>query len=74
MKERFLLYIQYTLDQLCLPMDLEEDILQSHVVRLANAAVNQINVSIFASAHPGGGRVSYHPKMLTEVLIYTYTQ
>ncbi|MCK8486578.1 hypothetical protein M0651_05240 [Paenibacillus sp. MBLB2552] len=50
------MYIQYTMDQLCLLLDLEEDILQSHVVRVVNAAVNQTNVSIFASAHPGGGR------------------
>jgi hypothetical protein len=31
-KERFLLYIQFTLDQLDLPMDLEEDILRHHLV------------------------------------------
>ncbi|WP_178024854.1 IS1182 family transposase [uncultured Paenibacillus sp.] len=68
------MYIQYTMDQLCLPMDLEEDIPQNHVVRVVNAAVNQINDSIFASAYPGGGRDSYHPKMLTKVLIYAYTQ
>ncbi|MGG6314633.1 IS1182 family transposase [Paenibacillus macerans] len=68
------MYIQYTMDQLCLPMDLEEDIPQNHVVRVVNAAVNQISDSIFASAYPGGGRDSYHPKMLTKVLIYAYTQ
>jgi hypothetical protein len=28
------LYIQYTMDQLCLPMDLEEDIPQNHKQRL----------------------------------------
>jgi hypothetical protein len=32
-KERFLLYIQYTMDQLCLPMDLEEDIPEHHLDR-----------------------------------------
>ncbi|TVX99405.1 transposase, partial [Paenibacillus cremeus] len=54
------MYIQYTMDQLCLPMDLEEDIPQNHLVRVVNAAVN--------------GRDSYHPKMLTKVIIYAYTQ
>ncbi|MBM6998516.1 IS1182 family transposase [Paenibacillus sp. DXFW5] len=68
------MYIQYTMDQLCLPMDLEEDIPQHHVVRVVNAAVNRLSDTIFASAYPGGGRDSYHPKMLTKVLIYAYTQ
>lgn len=68
------MYIQYTMDQLCLPMDLEEDIPQNHVVRVVNAAVNRLSDNIFASAYPGGGRDSYHPKMLTKVLIYAYTQ
>ncbi|QKS47090.1 IS1182 family transposase (plasmid) [Paenibacillus cellulosilyticus] len=68
------MYIQYTMDQLCLPMDLEEDIPQNHLVRVVNAAVNRLDDNIFSSAYPGGGRDSYHPKMLTKVLIYAYTQ
>ncbi len=68
------MYIQYTMDQLSLPMDLEEDIPQNHLVRVVNAAVNRLSDSIFASAFPGGGRDSYHPKMLTKIIIYAYTQ
>lgn len=68
------MYIQYTMDQLCLPMDLEEDIPENHLVRVVNAAVNHLDDKIFATAYPGGGRNSYHPKMLTKVLIYAYTQ
>ncbi|MDQ0897760.1 transposase [Paenibacillus sp. V4I7] len=60
------MYIQYTMDQLCLPMDLEEDIPQNHLVRIVNAAVNQLDDVIFDAAYPGGGRDSYHPKMLTK--------
>ncbi|MGF7049967.1 transposase [Paenibacillus sp. DS2015] len=63
------MYIQYTMDQLFLPMDLQEDIPQSHLVCLVNAAVNRLD-----EAYPGGGRDSYHPKMLTKVIIYAYTQ
>jgi hypothetical protein len=29
---------------------------------------------IFAAAYPGCGRDSYHPKMLTKVIVYAYTQ
>ncbi|MFC5653548.1 transposase [Paenibacillus solisilvae] len=66
------LYIQYTMDQLTLPMDLEEDIPENHLVRVVNAAVNRLSDDLFADAYPGGGRDSYHPKMLTKVIIYAY--
>ena len=62
------------MDQLYLPMDLEEDIPKDHLVRVVNETVNRLDDSIFAVAYPGGGRNSYHPKMLTKVLIYAYTQ
>ncbi|UNK17305.1 hypothetical protein MNQ98_22930 [Paenibacillus sp. N3/727] len=67
-------YIQYTMDQLYLPMDLEEDVPSNHLVRVVNEAVNRLDDNIFASACPGGGRNSYHSKMLTKVIIYAYTQ
>lgn len=35
------MYIQYTMDQRCLPMDLEEDIPAHHLFRVVNAAVNR---------------------------------
>jgi transposase len=35
------------MDQLCLPMDLEEDIPPYHLARVVNAVVNQLNDSIF---------------------------
>src|SRR3984893_15978033 len=62
------------MDQLFLPMDLEEDIPQNHCVRVVNAAINRLDDCIFASAYPGGGRDSFHPKMLTKIIVYAYTQ
>jgi transposase len=62
------------MDQLCLPMDLEEDIPQNHCVRVVNAVINRLDDRIFASAYPGGGRDSFHPKMLTKIIVYAYTQ
>ncbi|AJS59421.1 hypothetical protein UB51_14190 [Paenibacillus sp. IHBB 10380] len=67
------MYIQYTMDQLYLPMDLEEDISPTHLVRLVNTAVNQLDDSIFDAAYSGGGRDSYHPKMLTKVTLSACT-
>ncbi|KAA2302169.1 transposase, partial [Clostridioides difficile] len=64
------MYIQYTMDQLFLPMDLETDIPENHLVRVVNDAINRLSDSVFNSAYPGGGRHSYHPKMLTKIIIY----
>lgn len=55
-------------------MDLETDIPKNHLVRVVNNAINRLSDSIFNSAYPGGGRHSYHPKMLTKIIIYAYTQ
>ncbi|WP_375162537.1 transposase, partial [Paenibacillus sp. Pae15] len=68
------MYIQYNMDQLCLPMDLEEDIPAGYLVRIVNDAVNRLDDNIFAAAYPGGGRDSCHPKMLAKVIVYAYTQ
>lgn len=62
------------MDQLFLPMDLEELIPPGHVVRVVNEAVNRISDDVFLKYYPGGGRSSFHPKMLTKVLVYAYTQ
>lgn len=55
-------------------MDLEEDLPENHLDRLVNVAVNRLDDTIFDAAYPGGGRDSYHPKMLIKVMIYAYTQ
>lgn len=68
------MYKEYTMDQLSLPMDLQEDIPENHLVRVINDAVNRLDTNLFTKAYPGGGRDSYHPKMLMKVIIYAYTQ
>lgn len=68
------MYIQYTMDQLCLPMDLEVEIPENHPVRIVNETINRIDDAIFDAAYPGGGRDSYHPKMLTKVVVLAYLQ
>lgn len=68
------MYIQYTMDQLWMPMDLEEWIPSNHLVRIVNDAIDRLDDSIFASAYPGGGRDSYHPKMMAKIVVYAYTQ
>ncbi|TYP79274.1 hypothetical protein BCM02_101392 [Paenibacillus methanolicus] len=60
------MYKEYIMDQLSLPMDLQEDIPQNHLVRIVNEAVDRLNMNLFTKAYPGavgtatnGGRVAF---------------
>lgn len=68
------MYMQYNMNQQYLPMDLETEIPANHIVRVVNDAVDQLKDAVFDEAYPGGGRDPYHPKMLTKVVMYAYTQ
>ena len=74
LKGEISLFIQYSMDQLCLPMDLEVDISSNHVARVVNDFINRLDDRLFTEAYSGGGRDSYHPKMLTKVIVYALTQ
>lgn len=60
--------------QLILPMDYSELIPEDHVVRVIHDMVEQVSDELFFSRYQGGGRSSYHPKMMTKVILYAYTQ
>jgi transposase len=65
----------YTMGQIVLlPVDLEEEIEPEHLVRVVNAAIEEMNLSQVYAQYAGGGTSSYHPKMLLKVLIYAYSQ
>lgn len=68
------MYMQYNTNQLYLPADLASEIPANHVVRVVNEAVDRLSDALFDRVYPGGGRPSYHPKLLTKVIIYAYTQ
>ncbi|MNI94977.1 hypothetical protein D3C73_1531670 [compost metagenome] len=53
------------MDQLHLPMELEDDIPSHHLVRVVNEAVSRLEDRIFRDAYPGGGRDSYHKRVWT---------
>lgn len=66
---------EYTMGQIVLlPVDLEDEIEPNHLVRVLNAAIEKMNLSMVYEQYLGGGTSSYHPKMLLKVLIYAYTQ
>ena len=68
------MFQSYAPDQLVLPMDLQELIPSRHVVRVVNSAIDGIPEATFEAPYVGGGRPPYHPKMLTKVIVYAYTQ
>ncbi|OWZ82645.1 IS1182 family transposase, partial [Natranaerobius trueperi] len=74
MNNNKIVFKDYNMNQLQLPMDLSEEIPKNHVVRVVNDAIDELDDNIFLKYYPGGGRSSYHPKMMTKILVYAYTQ
>lgn len=63
---------EYNQSQLSLPIDLECLIPPTHLVRVVNSTIDQMNLAPLFAKYPGGGRSSYHPVMMTKLLIYAY--
>ncbi|WJE84499.1 hypothetical protein [Bacillus sp. DX3.1] len=55
-------------------MDYSDLIPEDYVVRVIHDIVEQVSDDLFFSRYQGGGRSSYHPKMMTKVILYAYTQ
>lgn len=68
------MYIQYNMDQLVLPMDVEIVIPQNHLSRVIHTTVEKMDTSIFTPHYPRGGRPPYHPKLLLKVILYAYAK
>lgn len=66
------MYIQYTMDQLYLPMDIEEHIPANHHVRV-NAAVNRLDDPIFDNGLPCRWLRLLPPQDATKIVTYAYT-
>lgn len=74
MKHDHISFIDYNMDQLILPLDLEIKIPPNHLSRLVHQVVEQIDDKILYRVYPGGGRAAYHPKMMLKVILYAYTK
>jgi len=74
MKHDHISFLEYNINQLMLPMDISELIPQHSVARVVNEMIERIPDNHFLRYYPGGGRSSYHPKMMTKILVYAYTQ
>jgi transposase len=74
MKHDHISFIDYNMDQLTLPMDISELIPSHSVARVVNEMIERVPDHHFLKYYSGGGRSTYHPKMMTKVLVYAYTQ
>ncbi|MFV8342629.1 transposase [Flavobacterium sp. XS2P39] len=54
------------------PLNLNDLIPENHSARLIDSVVDQLDISDIISQYKGGGRSSYHPKMLLKILFYGY--
>lgn len=57
---------------LLLPPQLDELIPSNHLVRVINSVVESLDLSAIINEYEGGGTSSYHPKMMTKLLLYGY--
>ena len=64
----------YQMDQMRLPMSLDDLIPEDHLVRVVNSAIERMNIEPLMKQYKGGGTSSYHPKMMLKVIVYAYTQ
>jgi transposase len=55
-----------------LPPSLDELIDKHHPVRVVNKIIDSLNLENLYRKYQGGGRSSYHPRMLLKVLVYSY--
>lgn len=67
-----LVFRDYSPTQVRLPIDVESFIPENHLVRVVSQAVDEMNLEPLFAKYPGGGRPSYHPVMMTKLLMYAY--
>ena len=67
------LFKQYDEGEILLfPSRLDENISDTHLVRIISQSVNRLDLSFLLSTYVGGGTTAYHPRMLLKVLLYAY--
>lgn len=68
------MYINYTMNQTCLPLELTAFLAEDRIVYAIDRLVEELPDSRFAAFYEEQGRPSYHPRVLTKVLLYAYSE
>ena len=59
---------------LLFPPNLDEMVPQDHPVRVVDRIIEELDLTPLYHTYKGGGRSSYHPKMLLKLVVFAYTQ
>lgn len=74
MKHDHISFQEYNMDKVKLPNHIEELIPPDSMAHVVHEVVERIPMETFRSYYKGGGRSAFHPKMMTKVVLYAYTQ
>lgn len=67
-------FIPYNNKQGISLFDIQDTISTKHISRVIDEMIELIDDQVFFSHYKGGGRSSFHPKMMTKVILYGYSQ
>jgi transposase len=67
-------FIPYNNQQGISLFDIQDLIPSNHVSRVIDEMIESIEDDVFFSHYKGGGRSSFHPKMMTKVILYGYSK
>ncbi|MHB9034036.1 MAG: IS1182 family transposase [Anaerolineae bacterium] len=74
-KESLPVFKPYIRGQLrLLPINLDELVPESHLVRVIDQTVDQLDLSLLLAKYKGGGTSAFHPVMMLKVLLYAFSQ
>lgn len=68
------IFKDYTMNQLQLPLSFEDFIPENHLVRVVNTVVDSLELKPLYDRYKKGGCSAYHPRMMSKVMIYSFTQ
>ena len=67
-------FIPYNNQQGFAIFDIQDLVPANHVARVIDEMVELIDDELFFAHYKGGGRSSFHPKMMTKVILYAYSK
>ena len=67
-------FIPYNNEQGFTIFDIQDLVPANHVARVIDEMVETIDDELFFVHYKGGGRSSFHPKMMTKVILYAYSK
>ena len=67
------MYINYTMNQTCLPLELTAFLPENHIVFLIDKVVEALPSATFDAIYHIYGRPSYHPKVVVKALLFAYS-